>query len=51
MDYDIPESISQRSDSAQEVENLRIAAITDELGRLCRIHETKLGSGKGDVNP
>lgn len=39
MDYDIPESISQGSDGAQEAENRRIAEIADELSRLCRVHE------------
>ena len=50
MDYDIPESIPQGSDRAQEAENRRIAEIADELSRLCRIHETQLGVGKDDVN-
>ena len=51
MDYDIPESISQGSDRAQEAENRRIAEIADELSRLCRVHEAQLGNGKADVNP
>lgn len=51
MDYDIPESIPQGSDGAQEAENRRISEIADELGRLCRIHEAQLGDGKVDVNP
>lgn len=50
MDYDIPESIPQGSDGAQEAENRRIAEIADELSRLCRIHEAQLGVGKVDVN-
>ena len=39
MDYDIPESIPQGSDGAQEAENRRISEIADELSRLCRIPE------------
>jgi len=50
MDYDIPESISQGSDGAQEAENSRIAEIADELSRLCRVYETQLGDSKADVN-
>lgn len=51
MDYDIPESIPQRSDGAQAAENSRIAAIADELGRLCRVHEAQFGAGQADVTP
>lgn len=51
MDYDIPEPIPQGSDRAQEAENSRIAAIADELGRLCRVYETQSGNGKADVTP
>ena len=50
MDYDIPESISQGSDGAQEAENRRISEIADELSRLCRVHEAQLGAGEVDVN-
>lgn len=50
MDYDISQSIPQGSDGAQEAENLRIAAIADELCRLCRVHETQPGSGERDVD-
>lgn len=50
MDYDIPESISQGSDGAQEAENRRIAEIADELSRLCRVHEAQLGAGEVDVS-
>ena len=49
MDYDLFESVSQRSDRAQEEENCRIAAIADELERLCSVYETQLGTGKTDV--
>lgn len=50
MNHDISEPIPQGSDRTQETENLRIAAIADELSRLCRVHETELGTGKEDVN-
>ena len=51
MSYDIPESIPQGSDGAQEAENRRIEEIADEISRLCRVYETQLGNGKTDVNP
>ena len=51
MDYDIPESIPQGSDGAQEAENRRISEIADELSRLCRIHEAQPRTGKADVTP
>ena len=50
MDNDIPEQVPQRSDRAQETENRRIAALADELSRLCRIHETQHGTGEGNVD-
>jgi len=50
MGYDISEQISQGSDRSQDAENRRIAAIADELSRLCRVHETQSGIGKADVN-
>jgi len=49
MEYDIPESIPQGSDGAQEAENSRIVAIANELDRLCRVHEAQFGSGQPDV--
>lgn len=49
MEYDIPESIPQGSDGAQEAENRRIVAIANELNRLCRVHEAQFGSGQPDV--
>ena len=51
MDHDIPESIPQGSDGAQEAENRRIAEIADELSRLCRVHEAQSGNGQTDVDP
>ena len=50
MDYDISEPISQGSDEAQEAENRRITEISDELSRLCRVHEAQFGAGEGDVS-
>ena len=51
MDYDILKSVSQRSDGAQDSENCRIAAIANELHRLCQLHETQSGTGQADVTP
>jgi len=51
MDYDILKSISQRGNNAQDAENSRIAAIADELYRLCKLHETQSGIGQADVTP
>ena len=51
MSNDISESVSQRSDGAQDSENCRIAAIANELHRLCQLHETQSGTGQADVTP
>ena len=51
MDYDILKPISQRGNDAQDAENSRIAAIADELYRLCKLHETQSGTGQADVTP
>lgn len=50
MDYDISQPVSQGSNGAQDAENSRIAAIADELERLCAIHEAQLGNSQADVN-
>ncbi len=50
MSHDILESIPQGSDGAQEAENSRIAALSDELRRLCRVYETQSTDGQSDVN-
>lgn len=42
MSHDIPESIPQGSDGAQEAENRRIEEIADEISRLCRVYEAQL---------
>ena len=46
MDYDISESVSQRGDGAYDEENRRIQEVTNELQRLCRLHEEESGDGK-----
>ena len=46
MSYDIPESVSQRGDGAYDEENRRIQEVTNELQRLCRLHEEESGDGK-----
>ena len=51
MDYDILKSVSQGSDGAQDAENSRIAAIADELRRLCQLHEAQPGTGQANVTP
>ena len=48
MNDDIFESVSQRSDGAQDAENSRIAAIADELQRLCRLYETQSGASQSN---
>ena len=51
MDYDIIKSVSQGSDGTQDAENSRIEAITDELRRLCQLHEAQSGTGQAHVTP
>ena len=46
MDYDIFQSVSQRGDGAYDEENRRIQEVTNELQRLCRLHEEESGDGK-----
>ena len=46
MDYDIPESVSQRGDGAYDEENRRIQEVSNELQILCRLHEEESGDGK-----
>ena len=50
MDYDISQPVPQGSDGAQDAENCRIAAIADELERLCAVHEAQLGDSQADVS-
>ena len=48
MSNDISESVSQRGYGAYDAENRRIQEISDELQRLCRLHEAQLGVGEGN---
>ena len=48
MNNDISEPVPQGSDGAQDAENSRIAAIANELERLCAIHEAQLGNSQAD---
>ena len=48
MSYDISESVSQRGDGAYDEENRRIQEVSDELQRLCRLHEEESGNGKAN---
>ena len=50
MNDDISKPISQGSDGAQDAENSRISAITDELERLCAVHEAQSGNSQQDVS-
>ncbi len=50
MSYDISQPVPQRSNGAQDAENSRIAAIADELDRLCAIHEAQLRDSQTDVS-
>ena len=49
MNYDISQSVSQGSNGAQDEENSRIAAIANELERLCSVHETQRGNSQQNV--
>ena len=48
--YDISQPIPQRSDGAQDAENSRIAAIADQLERLCKVHEAQCGNSLQNVS-
>ena len=50
MRHDISQPVPQGSDGAQDAENSRIAAIADELERLCTIHEAQLRDSQADVS-
>ena len=49
MDYDISQPVPQGGYGAQDAENCRIAAIADELERLCAVYEAQLGDCQEDV--
>ena len=48
MKDDILESVSQRGDGAYDEENRRIQEVSNELQRLCRLHEKEFGDGKAN---
>ena len=48
MSNDILESVSQRGYGAYDAENRRIKEISDELQRLCRLHEAQPRTGQED---
>ena len=50
MSHDISQPVPQGSDGAKDAENSHIAAITNELERLCAVHEAQLGNSQADVN-
>ena len=50
MNHDISQPVPQGSDGAQDAENSRIAAIADELERLCRVHEAQCGDSIPNAN-
>ena len=49
MNHDISQPIPQGSNGAQDAENSRIAAIANELERLCAVHEAQSGDSLQDV--
>ncbi|MBO7119014.1 MAG: hypothetical protein J6W03_01685 [Bacteroidaceae bacterium] len=51
MNHGLFQFVPQGSDGAQEAENSRIAAIADELQRLCAVYEAQLGISQTDVTP
>jgi len=51
MNHDILQPVPQGSDRAQEAENRRIAAIADELERLCTVYGAQCGAGQANVGP
>ena len=46
MKDDIFESVSQRGDGAYDEENRRIQEVSNELQRLCQLHEEESGDGQ-----
>ena len=48
MNYDISESVSQRSDGAYDEENRRIQEVSDEIRRRCQLHEAEPRDGNKD---
>ena len=50
MNHDISQSVSQGSNGAQDEKNSRIAAIANELERLCSVHEAQCGNSQQNVS-
>ena len=50
MNHDISQPVPQGSDGAQDAENSRIAAIADQLERLCKVHEAQCGNSFPNVS-
>ena len=50
MSHDLSQQVPPRGDGTQDSENRRIAALADELQRLCAIYETQSGTGTKHVN-
>ena len=48
MKYDLSQPISQRGIGEKDAENRRIKEISDELQRLCRLHEAQPRTGQED---
>ena len=48
MNNDISEPVPQRGYGAYDAENRRIREISDELQRLCKLHEEESGNSKAD---
>ena len=48
MQYDLSQSISQRSIGEKDAENQRIAEIADEIRRRSQVYEAESGTGKVD---
>ena len=50
MNDDISQSVSQRGYGAYDEENRRIQEVSNELQRLCRLHEEESGNSKANGN-
>ena len=50
MNDDISQSVSQGSNGAQDEKDSRIAAIANELERLCQVHEAQCGNSQQNVS-
>ena len=50
MNHDISQPVPQGSDGAQDAENSRIAAIADQLERLCKVYEAQCGNSLQNVS-